>query len=125
MRSLLKPCLLASCAVLATAAGPLMASERLPDGRWHITLRGQGPNIFCYGQVSGVGEVRGGRPVYRGEAKYRFHLARNGMITASGSRRNDHASLRGQIRGKRTGSGTFEVPTRNCKGTWQVVKIGD
>ena len=125
MRSFLKLFSLSCMCFLGLQVLPAAASERLPDGRWHITLRGQGPNIFCYGQITHVGEVRGGRPVYSGQAKYRFHLARNGHITASGTRRSDHASLRGQIRNKREGSGTFTVPTRNCSGTWQVTKIGD
>ena len=104
---------------------PASATEKLPDGRWQIILRGSGPNILCYGQISRVGEVRGGRPVYSGQARYSFHYARSGLITASGTRRDDRASLRGQIRNNRSGSGTFNVPTRNCSGTWQVVKIGN
>lgn len=125
MKALLRPILIAAAPTLAIADLPARASEKLPDGRWHITLRGHGPNLFCYGQITRVGEVRGGRPVYSGQAKYRFHLARNGAITASGTRRDDRANLRGQIRNGRTGSGSFTVPTRNCSGTWQVTKIGD
>ncbi len=125
MNSLLKVLSFLPLTFVGAEGAPAFASEKLPDGRWHITLRGQGPNILCYGQLSHVGEVRGGRPVYNGQARYRFHLARNGHVTASGTRRNDHASLRGQIRNKRQGSGTFTIPTRNCSGTWHVVKVGD
>lgn len=117
--------LLIAAPLITADAGFAQTAGKLPDGRWHITLQGQGPNLFCYGQISGVGEVRGGRPVYNGEAKYRFHVARNGIITASGTRREDHAVLRGQLSNGRTGSGTFAVPTRNCSGSWQVTKIGE
>lgn len=125
MKSLLKTLTFLPLTFIGIEGAPALASEKLPDGRWHITLKGNGPNILCYGQLTRVGEVRRGRPVYSGEARYRFHLARNGHVTASGSRRNDHASLRGQIRNGRSGSGSFTIPTRNCSGTWHVVKIGD
>jgi hypothetical protein len=125
MKKLFAPALALSLPLLAAEPIPAEASEKLPNGRWHITLRGSGPHILCYGQITRVGEVRSGRPVYNGQARYRFHLSKNGHITASGSRRDDHASLRGQIRNGRTGSGSFTIPTRNCSGTWQVTKIGD
>ena len=110
-----------------SGVGPALAQSKgkLPDGKWHITLRGQGPNLLCYGQLTRGGEVRGGRPVYNGQARYRFHVAANGHVTASGTRKTDHASLRGQIRNGRTGSGSFTIPTRNCSGTWQVTKVGE
>ncbi len=125
MKKLLTPLLFLTSPFMAGEMAPARATEKLPDGRWHITLRGQGPNLLCYGQITHVGEVRGGRPVYNGQARYSFFLSRNGLITASGTRKADRASLRGQIRNGRTGSGSFHVPTRNCSGTWHVSKIGE
>lgn len=95
----------------------------LPDGRWHITLYGQGTHLLCYGRYTHVGEVRGGRPVYRGKTKYTFRVMKDGRVTASGSRRHDHASLEGRISAT-SGKGTFRIPTRNCRGRWEVRKIG-
>ncbi len=110
--------------VLAASASPAAASEKLPDGRWHITLRGHGPYWLCYGQITHVGEVRRGRPVYKGQARYTFTLTRSGRLTASGARKADRANLHGRLRGKH-GEGTFNIPTRNCRGTWRVVRISD
>lgn len=117
---------------IATSAGALMALifysisahaiGYLPDGRWHITLYGQGAHLLCYGRYTHVGEVRGGRPVYRGKTKYTYRVMKDGRVTASGSRRNDHASLEGRITAT-SGKGTFRIPTRNCRGRWEVRKI--
>ena len=125
MKKLSKPVLCLLSPFIAGEIAPASASEKLPDGRWQITLRGQGPNLFCYGQISRTGEVRGGRPVYSGQARFSFQLTPGGAISASGVRKTDRASLSGQIRNGQSGSGSFQVPTRNCKGTWQVTKIGE
>jgi len=113
------------CALTAITTMPQPASALgyLPDGRWHITLYGHGTHLLCYGRYTHVGEVRGGRPVYRGKTKYTFRVMKDGRVTASGSRRTDRASLEGRITAT-SGKGTFRIPTRNCSGRWEVRRIG-
>lgn len=126
MRSVtLRNLLLPLCAAMSLAGTtiPAMALGYLPDGRWRITLRGLGTNLLCHGQLTRIGEVRGGRPVYRGKAKFTFRVQKNGRVSASGHRIKDRASLQGRITAT-NGRGTFNIPTRNCRGTWEAQKVG-
>ena len=113
-----------AASMLSASSLPAMALGYLPDGRWRITLRGQGTHLLCYGQLSHVGEVRRGRPVYRGKGKFTFRVGKDGRVTASGHRRKDRASLQGRITAT-SGRGTFHIPTRSCRGTWEVQKVGN
>lgn len=115
---------LAIFAVFAGTALPALALGYLPDGRWRITLRGEGTHLLCYGQLTRIGEVRRGRPVYRGKAKFTYRVQRNGRVLASGHRLTDRASLQGRITATH-GRGTFHIPTRSCRGTWEVQKVGN
>ncbi|HEY8579340.1 MAG TPA: hypothetical protein VIL72_05595 [Beijerinckiaceae bacterium] len=114
--------ILAATAAVASAA-PAAASGRLQDGRWAVEIEGRGPHLFCYFRVSHVGEVRGGRPVYRGPIQYRLTVSRAGAVSAVGRAGEDHGSVRGRVT-RAAAQGEFDVPTRNCRGLWQARRIG-
>lgn len=109
--------------VMAACVGGAEASGKLPDGRWSVKLTGQGPHPLCKGSIGTVGEIRGGRPVYSGQAVYTFSVTPSGVLIASGSRKTDRASAYGLIRGE-VARGTFWIPTRNCRGVWEALRVG-
>ena len=114
---------IAALLMLMASAGAAAASDGLPDGRWSVKLTGQGPNPLCRGSIGTVGEVRDGKPVYAGQAVYSLKVTPSGVLVAQGSRRDDRASAQGLIRGD-VARGTFTIPTRNCAGTWEALKVG-
>ena len=120
-RTLAGVCALAATITLASA--PADASGKLPDGRWFLQIEGQGPHFFCWFNISGVGEVRRGKPVYKGPAKYQFTVSRGGVLSASGRTADDYGSVRGKVT-RTEATGVFEVPTRNCRGNWRARRIG-
>ena len=115
----------------AALAGALLAlplpaqagSGRLPDGRWRVQVEGQGPHLFCYFNVVRVGEVRGGRPLLGPELTYRLTVTGDGRLHAAGRHQDDHGVARGRVR-RNVAAGSFDVPTRQCRGVWQAERIG-
>ena len=128
IRRFAAPCLatalIACAAALAMAPAPAQAKTgRLPDGRWRVQVEGQGPHLFCYFNVVRVGEVRGGRPLLGPDLKVRLTVTPNGHFHMAGRHEDDHGVARGRVQ-RNMASGSFDVPTRNCRGVWQAERIG-
>lgn len=106
-------------------AGPAAADprSRLPDGRWRVQVEGQGPHLFCYFNTTRIGEVRGGRPLLGPELKFKLTVSRGGHLVASGRTQDDYGAVRGKV-ARNLASGSFDVPSRNCRGQWQAERIG-
>ncbi len=116
---------LVTAALMLLCASAAEAEPRLPDGRWKITLMGEGTHLLCYLTLSHVGEVRDGKPVYTGQAVFTYDVTPEGRMTASGSRKKDTASAEGEVNATRDeAKGTFRIPTRQCKGRWTARKLG-
>ena len=115
-------------AALASAfslAAPAAADprSRLPDGRWRVQVEGQGPHVFCYFSTTRIGEVRGGKPQIGSRIKYKLTVSRGGHLVASGRTQDDYGAVRGKV-ARNLASGSFDVPSRNCRGQWQAQRIG-
>ena len=96
--------------------------SRLPDGRWRVQVEGQGPHVFCYFSTTRIGEVRGGKPQLGPQIKYKLTVSRGGHLVASGRTQDDYGAVRGKI-ARNLASGSFDVPSRNCRGQWQAERI--
>ena len=96
--------------------------SRLPDGRWRVQVEGQGPHVFCYVSTTRIGEVRGGKPQLGPQIKYKLTVSRGGHLVASGRTQDDYGAVRGKI-ARNLASGSFDVPSRNCRGQWQAERI--
>lgn len=105
-------------------AGPAAADprSRLPDGRWRVQVEGQGPHVFCYFSTTRIGEVRGGKPQLGPQIKYKLTVSRGGHLVASGRTQEDYGAVRGRVE-RNLASGSFDVPSRNCRGQWQAERI--
>ena len=103
----------------AAAADP---RSRLPDGRWRVQVEGQGPHVFCYFSTTRIGEVRGGKPQLGPQIKYKLTVSRGGHLVASGRTQDDYGAVRGKVE-RNLASGSFDVPSRNCRGQWQAERI--
>ena len=75
-----------------------------------------GARIRCYG------EVRGGKPQLGPQIKYKLTVSRGGHLVASGRTQDDYGAVRGKI-ARNLASGSFDVPSRNCRGQWQAERI--
>jgi hypothetical protein len=96
--------------------------SRLPDGRWRVQVEGQGPHVFCYFSTTRIGEVRGGKPQLGPQIKYKLTVSRGGHLVASGRTQDDYGAVRGKVE-RNLASGSFDVPSRNCRGQWQAERI--
>lgn len=105
-------------------AAPAFAAprSRLPDGRWRVQVEGQGPHVFCYFSTTRIGEVRGGKPQLGPQIKYKLTVSRGGHLVASGRTQDDYGAVRGKV-ARNLASGSFDVPSRNCRGQWQAERI--
>ena len=110
-------------AQLATSPAAADPRTRLPDGRWRVQVEGQGPHVFCYFSATRIGEVRGGKPVLGSEIKFKLTVSRGGHLVASGRTQDDYGAVRGKV-ARDLASGSFDVPSRNCRGQWQAQRIG-
>jgi len=110
-------------AQLATSPAAADPRTRLPDGRWRVQVEGQGPHVFCYFSATRIGEVRGGKPLLGNEIKYKLTVSRGGHLVASGRTQDDYGAVRGKV-ARNLASGSFDVPSRNCRGQWQAERIG-
>jgi hypothetical protein len=109
-------------AQLASAPAAADPRTRLPDGRWRVQMEGQGPHVFCYFSTTHIGEVRGGKPQLGPQIKYKLTVSRGGHLVASGRTQDDYGAVRGKV-ARNMASGSFDVPSRNCRGQWQAERI--
>ncbi|MFZ9501830.1 MAG: hypothetical protein ACO27F_09695 [Beijerinckiaceae bacterium] len=114
---------LAAAGLLAAAPVAQAKTGRLPDGRWRVQVEGQGPHLFCYFNLVRVGEVRGGKPLLGPELKYKLTVTQGGHFHMAGRHQDDHGVARGRVQ-RNAAAGSFDVPTRNCRGVWQAQRIG-
>lgn len=115
---------LAAAAGAFALAAPAAADPRtrLPDGRWRVQVEGQGPHVFCYFSATRIGEVRGGKPLLGPQLKFKLTVSRGGHLVASGRTQDDYGAVRGRVE-RNLASGSFDVPSRNCRGQWQAERI--
>lgn len=112
-----------SCAFAFAVPAAADPRSRLPDGRWRVQVEGQGPHVFCYFSTTRIGEVRGGKPQIGPQIKYKLTVSRGGHLVASGRTQDDYGAVRGRV-ARNLASGSFDVPSRNCRGQWQAERIG-
>jgi hypothetical protein len=117
-------CLGAAAILGALLAPPALAQTRRFDGTWSVevvTEQGACDRAYRYSVI-----VENGRARYGGPENFdiRGQVQSNGTVSASISRGQDRANVRGRLSGN-SGSGTWSTSGgRVCSGNWNAEKRG-